>query len=408
MLQSRLKVLDTTKRIVRKDGGGFYAVLSADGDIQDGIEPSLALMDELHRWKQAKAETLYDVITKGTISRKEPLVVEITTAGEINDSPICWREHEFAQQVLAGSLKSDRFYPFIRSADPERVRKDPEYWKTREARVAANPSHEDNGGFLKDEALVEELDKAIAVPAARNAYLRYHLNLWVTSEERFIPQSDWAKCSGPVRSLTDRPCYIGVDLSSTTDLTSVVAVFPDTDGTFDILSWFWMAENQVAERERQDRVPYSTWAHQGYLEVTPGWAIDRREVAQKIKWCIDLYDVREVCYDPWHGTELAMELTDTQGAVCVKIPQNFAQLSEPTKKLAEICANGKLRHGNHPILNWNADCATVRSDSKDNLMLTKPDRKRSSKRIDGMAALVNAMVRALVAAKSQSELVGFY
>lgn len=399
MLTSRLRVLDSTKRIIRKDGGGFYAVLSADGDIQDGIEPSLAILDELHRWKAAKANTLYDVITKGTISRKEPLVVQITTAGEINDSPICWREHEYAQQVLAGSLRSDRFYPAIWSADPQRVAKEPEYWRSREARVQANPSHEDNGGFLKDEAIVEELDKAIAVPATQGAYLRYHLNIWAHAEERFIPAGAWAKCSAPLRSLVERPCYVGVDLSSTTDLTATVFLFPNDDGTYDVKPHFFMASECVAERERQDRVPYSTWARQGYLTLCEGWAIDRRKVAECIKAGGEMYDLREVCYDPWHGTELAMDLVDS-GAVCVKIPQNYAQLSEPTKKLAELCAQGKIRHGDNPILNWNADCATVKPDRKDNIMLTKPDRQRSSKRIDGMAALVNALSRAMTAVEA--------
>lgn len=396
MLTSRLRVLDSTKRIVRKDGGGFYAVLSADGDIQDGIEPSLAILDELHRWKAAKAETLYDVITKGTISRKEPLVVQITTAGEINDSPICWREHEYAQQVIAGSLRSDRFYGRIWSANPDRVAKEPEYWKSREARVQANPSHEDNGGFLKDEAIVEELDKAIAVPATQSAYLRYHLNIWAVSEERFISAADWAKGAQPLRSLVDRPCYVGVDLSSTTDLTAVVFVFPDDDGTFDVKPHFFMAKERLAERERQDRVSYGTWERQGYLTTCEGWAIDRRAVAECIKAAAGVYALQEVCYDPWHGTELALDLIEA-GMVCVKIPQSYGYLSEATKKLAELCAQGKIRHGDNPILNWNADCATVKPDKKDNIMLSKPDRQRSGKRIDGMAALVNALARAPIA-----------
>lgn len=394
VLQSRLKVNDSTKRILRKDGNGSYIVLSADGDIQDGIEPSLGICDELHRWKAKGAEVLYDVLTKGTISRSEPLIIKITTAGEINESPICWREHEYAQQVLAGSLRSDHFYAKIWSANPERIAKDPNYWKTRESRVEANPSHEDNGGFLKDVAIVKELDKAIAVPQKQSAYLRYHLNIWAHAETRFIPSSDWAKCAAPTRPLIDRPCYVGVDLSSTIDLTAVVLVFPADDGTYDVLPFFFMAEDKVAERERQDRVPYSTWARQGYLELCPGFAIDRRAVAEKIKWATENFGVQEVCYDPWHGNELALDLIDA-GMVCVKIPQNYGYLSEPTKKLAELCAQGAIRHGDHPILSWNADCATVKPDRKDNIMLAKPDRQKSSKRIDGMAALVNAMARAL-------------
>lgn len=407
LLSSKLKVLETTKRLVRRDGGGFYAVLSADGDIQDGIEPSLAIMDELHRWRAAKAETLYDVITKGTISRKQPLVVEITTAGEKNDSPICWREHEYAQQVLEGSLRSDRFYAAIYSADAERVAKDPDYWTSKEARVAANPSHEDNGGFLRDEAIVEELDKAIAVPAMRNAYLRYHLNIWVEAEERFIDPAAWAKCSIPQRSLIGRPCYIGLDLSSTIDLTAMVCVFPDSDGSYDVTANFWMASEQVATRERRDRVEYSTWIRHGYLNASQGWAINEEDIRQAIKAAASLYDVRMICYDPRFATSLVNKLINEDGFLCVKIAQGFQSLTQPTKTLQSLILDGKIRHGGHPVLDWNFACATAISDKKEGVMLAKPDRMRSGKRIDGSAALVNAISQAAVQ-QQQGEMIGFY
>lgn len=407
MLSSRLKVLETVKRITRRDGGGLYAVLSADGDIQDGIEPSLAIMDELHRWRAAKAETLYDVITKGTISRKEPLVVEITTAGEKNDSPICWREHEFAQQVLEGSLKSDHFYASIYSADAERVAKDPDYWMSREARVAANPSHEDHGGFLKDEAIVGELGKAIAVPATRNAYLRYHLNIWVEAEERFIDPSAWERCNLPQRSLIGRPCYIGLDLSSTIDLTAMVCVFPDDDGTYDVTANFWMASEQVATRERRDRVEYSTWIRQGYLNPSRGWAIDEEDVRQAIKAAASLYDVRMICYDPRFATSLVNKLINEDGFTCVKVPQGFQTLTNPTKTLQSLILDGKIRHGGHPVLSWNFACATAISDKREGVMLAKPDRMRSGKRIDGSAAFVNALSQAAIP-QMQGEMIGFY
>lgn len=407
MLSSRLKVLGTVKRIVRRDGAGFYAVISGDGDMQDGIEPSLAILDELHRWRTPKAETNYDVITKGTISRKEPLVVEITTAGEIADSPICWREHEFAQQVLDGSLKSDRFYASIYSADAQRIGKEPDYWISREARVTANPSHEDHGGFLKDEAIVEELSKAIAIPATRNAYLRYHLNIWVEAEERFIDPAAWERCNLPQRSLVGRPCYIGLDLSSTIDLTAMVCVFPDADGTYDVTAKFWMASEQVPTRERKDRVEYSTWIRQGYLNVSEGWAIDEEDVRQAIKAAAGLYDLRMICYDPRFATSLVNKLINEDGFLCVKIPQGFQALTNPTKTLQSLILDGKIRHGGHPILNWNCACASSISDKKDGVMLSKPDRMRSGKRIDGMAALVNAMAQAAVQ-QQQGEMIGFY
>jgi phage terminase large subunit-like protein len=250
-LLARLKILDSTRRITHRHRGGFYAVLSADGDVNDGIEPSLAMIDELHRWKTEKAETLYKVITKGMISRSQPLEVEITTAGEVYKSELCFRQYQYAKQVLSGSLQSDRFYAAIWEADAKRLAEDTEYWKSREARVAANPSHEDLGGFLKDEAIVEELNNAIAVPANYPDYLRYQLNVWVQDVHRAIDLAQWDACPMDwkaegwplsddfVARFANRPCWIGVDLSATTDLTAMTMVFPREDGHFDLVPFIW-------------------------------------------------------------------------------------------------------------------------------------------------------------------------
>jgi phage terminase large subunit-like protein len=408
LLTDVLKINESTRRIVRRDGGGFYAVLSADGDVQDGIEPSLGIMDEVHRWRTAKAETLYDVVTKGMISRAEPLTVMITTAGEINDSPLCYREHETADRVRRGVLSSPRLYVEIHSADENRIKTDPEYWKSREARVLANPSHEDNGGFLKDEALVEELDKAIAQPADKPKYLRYHLNIWVQNEQRAIDLGEWDACGAETLPLIDRPCYAGVDLSSTIDLTALMLLFPtqtrspigtltsDEVQTFDLLPFFWMPEGAVDERTRRDRVPYRQWIDEGLIEATEGNVIDYRKVAAKIRWAGEMFELREIALDPWNSRELSGTLID-EGFRCVEIRQGISTLSEPTKKILECVKSGKFRHGGNKVLRWMADCLTTANDGNDNVRFVKPNRQTSSKRIDGFAALANAMSRAIVA-----------
>ena len=242
-LRSRFRLLESTKRIVRRDGGGFYAVLSADGDVQDGIRPSLLLRDEVHRWKTARAETLYDVTTKGMISRREPLDLAITTAGAEYESPLWWREYDHSRRVMEGSIQAPSYYAAIWEADAKRIETDPEYWKSREARIAANPSHDDLGGFLKDSAIVGELEKALAQPSERSKYLRYHLNVPIkTQEDPIIDMAQWQRCGGEedlrewptydyeklIRNwnLERRPCWAGIDASWTTDLTACVFIFP--------------------------------------------------------------------------------------------------------------------------------------------------------------------------------------
>jgi len=400
-LKAKFNVLPSTKTILRRDGGGTYKVLSADGRFGAGIEPSLAIKDEYHVWHTARSEMLDQEMTKGMIARGEPLEVKITTAGSVYDSPLCYREHEYAKRALNGSLKSDRYYAAIYSADTERFHKDPDYWKSRESRELANPSHEAHGGFLKDEAIVAELDKAIADPVSRNWYLRYHLNLWVDSEERYISAEEWAKCGGKLRSLVGRKCYIGLDLSATLDLTAMIGVFPDTDGTYDIQAAFWMGEGQLETRERLDRAPYKLWRDLGILDVSQSWAVDEEDVRRKIKLWAELYDIVEIGYDPRLATSLVNNLTKHDGFECRTIPQGYPHLTEPTKKIKELAGAGKFRHGNNPILNWNCDCAAATGNRNEGVMFAKPDRGKSGKRIDGMSALANAMHRALAASSEK-------
>lgn len=403
-LRQEFRVLKGTKRIVHQKTGRPYQVLASDGDVNDGEGPSLVLIDELHRWKNAKHQENRDVLVKGTRARREPLVVMITTAGETHECPMWSNEHGYARQVLSGSLKSDTYYAAIWEADHERLKVDAEYWKTREARVAANPSHEDHpGGFIKDSVLVEDLEKALQIPDEQRKYFRYTLNVEVSSEARYIPAPDWRRCATPLRGLIDRTCFAGVDLGSTSDMTALVLVFPDKDGTFDVLPYFWAPQERLAELERQTKAPYQRWVKEGLLIATPGHSVPPGAVAEKLAWASQNFALREVCYDPWHANEMAQELIDEHGMVCAKVHQNFALLSEPTKKVAALCADGMIRHGGHPILDWHADCATIRADGRDNIMLVKPERLREHKRIDGIAALVNAMVRALVVGESVYE-----
>lgn len=412
-LKARLKVLPSTKRIVRRDGGGMYQVLAADGDVQDGIRPSMNIRDEIHRWKSARAETLYDVTTKGQISRDQPLDIAITTAGSEYESPLWFSEYEFAKQVMEGAVKSEQFYPAIWEADKKRVAAEPEYWKSREARVSANPSHEDLGGFLKDAAIVVELDKAISQPANRSKFLRYHLNCPVTSQEDpIIDQAQWQECGGEIDlrtwplfdveflmkkwGLVDRPCIAGVDASWTTDMTALVFGFPPVeDGeVWTFLPFFWVPQERVVSFQRICRVPLQDWIDRGFVEATPGNAIDLRAVKARIRWGREFFDMQELAYDRANFRTEAMELLD-EGIPAMEVPQNFMQLGTPTKFVLSAYLDRKLRHGNNPVLNWHAACMQLQYDKKDNCQPSKPERLKSSKRIDGMQAMITLLNRGL-------------
>ncbi len=424
VLMDKLKIIDSTKRIVRRDGGGTYTVLSADGDVQDGIRPSLAIIDELHRWRTKKAEILFQVMTKGMISRREPLAIEITTVGEQNESPLWWSEYEYALRVLDGSLPTEDFYAMIYSADAKRCETEADYWKSREARVAANPSHEDNGGFLKDAALVAELNSAIAKPGTKPEYLRYHLNVPASAgEERVIEMPIW--CEGgnaegigidhrdyvDLRTwpeydvdllvmkwgLKNRPCFAGVDAAWTTDLTAVTLVFPpqDHETIWRILGFAWLPKERLMELGRKCRAPFAEWARRGFLESTPGNAVDLEAIKEKIRWAGKMFDLREVPFDPWNFRTEGAAL-NREGFTAVDVRQGYQSLSEPTKKFLELYITRNLIHGNNPLMNWNASCLSIDMDN-DNAKPSKGDRNKSGKRIDMIAAAITAMNRAIAA-----------
>ena len=413
-LSRRLSVIPSTKRIVRRDDPtSFYAAISADGDIHDGINPSFVVRDELHRWRTRKALELNEILERGMITREEPLVVDITTSGEMDESPLCWRRHEYARQIQAGTFIDQRFYGRIWAADATRIESEPDFWTTREARVQANPSHEDNGGYLKDSVLADLCRKAQNDAKVRLEYLRYHLNYWGQQDESAIDMPKWIACGGEVDlrnwpeydvelliqkwNLAGRPCFGGVDASWTTDLTALALVFPPggEGEPWILLPFFWMAADRVAQRERRDKVPYSIWCKQKFIETTPGESIDLAVIKEKLRWANQVFDFRELCFDPWGFRQTSTDLAN-EGYTCVAINQNYNLLSEPTKRLLAWYLDGKIQHGNHPVLNWNAQCLALQGDHKDNVQPSKPERAKSSKRIDGISATVTALARAIV------------
>jgi phage terminase large subunit-like protein len=422
-LRKRLKVLESTRRIIRRDGGGLYTVLSADGDVQDGKRPSLLMFDELHRFTRKKAETVRTVLLKGMISRSpvvngvqqgEPLMIQTTTSGDEHECPLWFSEYEYAQHVLDGSIEDRSYYAAIYQADPKRIESDPEYWKSREARVAANPSHEDNGGFLADSAIEAEMKEAVARPEKYGGFVRLNLNVpCVLTGTPVIQMPLWCQGGGGVDlrewpvydverlisqwGLAGKTCFAGIDLAWTTDMAALAFLFPPSD---DIEQWkellfFWLPTERISDIERRTRAPLTSWAQRGFLETNPGAEIDMSAVIERVRWASQEFDLREVCFDRWGGIKAAANLLLVrEGFTCVEIAQTIGGLTAATKNFFGLYMNRKLAHGNNPILNWHASCLALVTDGGDNCKPAKPARDTASKRIDGVAATITAMARA--------------
>lgn len=189
--------------------------------------------------------------------------------------------------------------------------------------------------------------------------------------------------------LRGRKCYVGLDLSSTRDLTSAVGVFPDTSGGgFDVLPEFFVPQDSIRERSRRDKVPYDQWAKDGYLRATPGPVVDYEAVRALLLDWDDEFDLQIIAYDLWNATDLVTRLEKQDGFTCVQMRQGFASLSAPTKSLEKAILSKRLRHDGHPVLRWNIQNVSVEADAAGNI---KPSKKVSTERIDGVSALVMAV-----------------
>lgn len=411
-LRRDLRLMRGTNRIVkRSDPDSFYAAVAADGDFGDGVNSAVTVADEIHRWKTRKQLENWDVLSKGGITRKQALTIAITTAGVQDESPLAWRLHEKTRKIQDGIVSDPRFFGRIYGADKTDDPGSPATW------IKANPSLIENGGFLDKEKIRKEYDSAVA-EGDLTSFKRYFLNVWDQKENRAIDigewdatESDWtarglleAVPGDKVRPLhhdvlahfIERRCWAGVDLSMTTDTSSVVFVFPvEGKDEYEVLPFFWLPEAKIRKLEVKLSVPLQKWAREGFLEVSTGNVIDYRDIQARIEWGASMFDLQEICWDPWNSRQISVAMVE-DGHQCVEIRQSYGHLSEPTKKIIELVSRGGLHHGGHPVLRWHAGSVCTVSDGKDNVMFSKPDREKGMARVDGMSAMANAMNRALV------------
>ncbi len=189
------------------------------------------------------------------------------------------------------------------------------------------------------------------------------------------------------RALRGRRCYVGLDLSTTKDLTAAVAVFPDGED-FDVLCAFFCPKEQIRERSVRDRVPYDEWQRRGFLHATPGNVVDYEAVRQLLKDWASEFDLKIIAYDPWNARDLVTRLQEQDGFTCVEMRQGFSSLSSPTKSVEKAVLSKRLRHDGHPVLRWCMSNVAIETDATGNLKISK---KVSTERIDGAAALVMAV-----------------
>ena len=377
-LLAACEIIESQKRIVHRKSGSFYRAISAEAYSKHGFNASRVIYDELHA---APSRELWDVLASSTGARAQPLLIAISTAGHDRHS-ILWELYTYAKKVQASPELDPSFLAVLYEAPIEADWTDERVWRR------ANPAL---GDFRSLEELRVAAARAREIPAQENAFRRLYLNQWTEQEQRWIGLPAWDACGATIdpASLAGRRCYIGLDLSTTTDLTAAVAVFPDDDGVgFAVLPHFFCPADRIQARTARDRVPYDEWARRGLLTATPGPTVDYDRVrAHLLDWQA-AYQVRMVAYDPWNATDLTKRLEELDGFVCVKMRQGKATLSAPSKALEQAILSRTLRHDGHPILRWNVANAAVDIDAAGNI---QPSKAKSTDRIDGVYALVMAL-----------------
>jgi len=375
-LLAACEIIDSQKRIVHRKTGSFYRAISAEAYSKHGFNCSRLIYDEL---ASAPSRELWDVLTTSTGARAQPQVIAISTAGYDRHS-ILWEVYSHAKRVLADPSIDPSFLPVIFEAPPEAD------WTSEAVWRACNPAL---GDFRSLEELRIACARAKEIPAQENTFRRLYLNQWTEQASRWIAMTAWDACLGPIdrAALRGRRCFIGLDLSSTTDLTAVVAVFPMGEW-FAVLPHFFIPADRIQQRVTRDRVPYDVWRREGFVTATPGPVVDYDAVrALLTDWDAE-FDLKMIAYDPWNATDLVSRLEKIDGLPCVKMRQGFASLSAPTKSLETAILSKRLRHDGHPVLRWNLSNAAVEGDAAGNVKLSK---EASTEKIDGAVALVMAL-----------------
>ncbi len=270
-----------------------------------------------------------------------------------------------------------------------------EDWQDEATWARVNPNL---GVSISWEFLREQAQNAKDSPAYENTFRNLYCNQWVEQAVRWLPMDKWRLGDAELPDLTGEPCWLGIDLSTTRDITAHVAAFPREDGSYCLVCRFWVPAENARRRERMDGVPYMTWARDGYVTLTDGDSIDQGAIRKAVNEFVSQYNVQEVAVDPWNGKPFMQGLQE-DGCVVTEHRQGFGSMANPTKEFDRLVIGGKIRHGGNPVLTWMAGNAAVERDSSDNI---KPCKKRSTERIDGIVAAVMAVGRAATAEKTGS------
>jgi phage terminase large subunit-like protein len=374
-MAARVNIRDWHKSITDEETQSTWTALTSDVRKAHGLAPSFWIADEVAQWK---SRDLWDNLATGMGKRAQALGVTISTQARDD-------LHFFSE--LIDAEHDSTVYVQLHAAPDDCTLDDREAW------AAANPAL---GTFRDLREFEIAADRAMRMPSFEPAFRLLYLNQRVDGETGFIHPKDWESNAEPFdpAELEGMPCYGGLDLSSTRDLTALALYFPDPGA---LLVWHWVPRDTVAEREERDRVPYGRWATDGLIELTTGRATDRLAIARQLAEIRACYDVKAIAFDRWRFEDLAKLLSDEGiDLPMVEFVPGFKSYAPAVDAFERALLEGRMRHNGSPILKWQAGNVIVETDPAGN---RKPSKAKSIDRIDG---IVSAIMAAGQAATTQT------
>lgn len=387
--------------------GSFFRPISSD-DGQSGPRPHMALIDEVH---EHKTNLVVEMMRAGTKSRKQALIFMITNSGSNKRGP-CWEYHEYGSRVASGALVDDGFFAYICSLDEgDDPIQDESCW------FKSNPSLQD-ADLPGMKYLREQVTEARGMPSKEAMVRRLNFCEWTGAESPWISWDVWSQAEErvPMSLLRNRPSVGGLDLSSTTDLTSFVLLFYPTyeDPHWRLLPYFWIPDHELDKREARDKVPYAAWIKSRDLETTPGRAISKLHVLRRMQTICDFFQVDKIAFDRWRIEDMRQLMTEYGITLpeLVEFGQGFKDMGPAVDEferrllgMAELRPEAEdgaeeffddafsaetvesLRHDGNPVMTWCAGNAVIVSDPANN---RKADKAKATGRIDGIIAAIMA------------------
>jgi phage terminase large subunit-like protein len=373
----RLSIVNSKadKRILDPDGNGSIIVNSSVAASKDGLNPSATIFDELHRQPD---RALWSVFEFAGAAREQPLLLSITTAGEAPEG-VWYEQREYSEKVNKGLIPDIQHLGVVYRADDKDDPENPKTW------AKANPSL---GKTLKADEFRAALVSSKEDPERWANFLRLRLNIICREEKRFLDLADWDACEQPPQCRRTDNWFGGLDLSSIDDLAAFAAISGDVDEGFDVIFKFWLPEDEIVALERKHKVPYRLWADAGLITLTPGEVIDYAFIRAEVNEFASDYNLVKLFIDPYNANQFSIQVREQDGLPAELFRQGYITMNAPTKELRRLVTSKRLRHDGHAIARWMASNAVTTMDESMNIKINK---KKSRQKVDGLAALVNAI-----------------